>query len=694
MSSAGEVREGWLATTDVEALIRELAVLGETGTFYVKIAGNTLGLFLQDGKLTGACSTREKDSLANTLIRSGRVDPHKLEGALATARRSEMSLEGVLRMMGLVDEATLKTAHWRMAAEILDTIIHEVGGRFHFAPFDFPEQATRALDISIDAILNKLKVRAKNWRVIREQIPHMEAIYQFASPPGPAKDAVTQFLIDHIDGTKTVRELVNACPASDYDTYKALVKLLATGQLIDRSGILQRHAQSQKQLQTVRRLVEQGAVYDAYRLAEQVIQNLQDFPPALQAYEEAKSMLLGRVKEVIPATRLIPIVDPKAFSSPEFRKLKLNAREGFILSRIDGKTNVNGLAALANMERDELAVLLYRLYEVKAVRFQDPAGTFSTPDEESSGGSTHTLPSLEELQATYEKYLSQNYYEIFEILRAASQEQIRMSFARLSKRYHADLYADQELDEEVRDVLDELFQIVYTAYRTLSSPESRREYDRQIRTSTDILIEQPPAEPTPAPAAAQEQAKPTPTAAPAAASTAATEPAASSRPKGRPVRLSPRGTGSKTAASSEQKRKSKKESRKEKAARTYAQAKELAVAKRWKEAEKTCLESLKYDNRNKDAYHLLAHIQLQMGGKKLKDAELNAKRAITLDRESSLYYLTLGRIIEAQEDFTKAEQYYKLSWSWDPDNEEALDALRDLKEKTRKGLLSRLIKRR
>ena len=131
-----------------------------------------------------------------------------------------------------------------------------------------------------------------------------------------------------------------------------------------------------------------------------------------------------------------------------------------------------------------------------------------------------------------------------------------------------------------------------------------------------------------------------------------------------------------------------------KAAAALEEGKQRLRNKRWREAEEILLQALKFDNKLPDAYNLLARAQLRLGGKKAREALDNAKRAIMLDKENAEYYLTLGSVYEAHEDYAKAEQNYKLAWSWDPQNENAREALKDLRSKTRGNIFTRLLKKK
>lgn len=71
-----------------------------------------------------------------------------------------------------------------------------------------------------------------------------------------------------------------------------------------------------------------------------------------------------------------------------------------------------------------------------------------------------------------------NYYQILEVEKNASDKEIRDSYKTLIKKYHPDIYTgNKEFAEKITAELNE-------AYKVLSSPEKRAEYDLSLLPPT------------------------------------------------------------------------------------------------------------------------------------------------------------------------------------------------------------------
>lgn len=80
-----------------------------------------------------------------------------------------------------------------------------------------------------------------------------------------------------------------------------------------------------------------------------------------------------------------------------------------------------------------------------------------------------------------------NYYEVLQVLPSASPEVIRMAYTALANEYHPGVYQGSKEFAEAK------MQQINEAYRVLSSPESRQQYDRLLQSlDRPPQVQQPP----------------------------------------------------------------------------------------------------------------------------------------------------------------------------------------------------------
>uniref|UniRef100_A0A1A9W4H6 J domain-containing protein n=1 Tax=Glossina brevipalpis TaxID=37001 RepID=A0A1A9W4H6_9MUSC len=74
---------------------------------------------------------------------------------------------------------------------------------------------------------------------------------------------------------------------------------------------------------------------------------------------------------------------------------------------------------------------------------------------------------------------SENYYDILKVRKDCSGKEIRSAFLELSKKYHPDVLSGVKTNP--KDA--EKFVQIYEAYKTLSKPNSRKEYDSLLKAA-------------------------------------------------------------------------------------------------------------------------------------------------------------------------------------------------------------------
>lgn len=74
-------------------------------------------------------------------------------------------------------------------------------------------------------------------------------------------------------------------------------------------------------------------------------------------------------------------------------------------------------------------------------------------------------------------------YEILELEESASTEEIKRAFKRLAREYHPDTIPKELRSRRIGREAEETFQLLSYAYKILSDPASRSQYDAQLRRS-------------------------------------------------------------------------------------------------------------------------------------------------------------------------------------------------------------------
>jgi curved DNA-binding protein CbpA len=130
---------------------------------------------------------------------------------------------------------------------------------------------------------------------------------------------------------------------------------------------------------------------------------------------------------------------------------------------------------------------VYLLYCLDIIDFEGdgearPAGEHKQAPAPSPGRAPEPQAVDEQVEAVLafrEKLPELNYYQILDVPRTATEEDIKKAYFHLARRFHPDCF-DRSLPAHYRVQIEDVFDKITKAYRTLTNREGRQDYDGKI----------------------------------------------------------------------------------------------------------------------------------------------------------------------------------------------------------------------
>ncbi|MCB9645757.1 MAG: DnaJ domain-containing protein [Deltaproteobacteria bacterium] len=186
-------------------------------------------------------------------------------------------------------------------------------------------------------------------------------------------------------------------------------------------------------------------------------------------------------------------VVPRMRDGIDIMKAGLSVEEGFLASRIDGRTSVRDLAHLVGKSADDTHRLLVRLARAGIVRMGDePELDQNRPTASDAAvgeyGNYIFAPALMQVTCDleqeerkrvifYHDHLDRwTHYELLQTKRKDDVKEIKRAYFERSKEWHPDRFRRPNLGP-FKAMIDRIFQQVQEAYRVLSDPKRRETYD-------------------------------------------------------------------------------------------------------------------------------------------------------------------------------------------------------------------------
>jgi curved DNA-binding protein CbpA len=190
----------------------------------------------------------------------------------------------------------------------------------------------------------------------------------------------------------------------------------------------------------------------------------------------------------------IPIVNKKTYA------YLLTEEEQAIMERISGAATAESLLDSLETPPETFWKSLFLFYCLYLIGFEsEKAQGRSEPEaakekevepeqprDKGIGGKPDRQASDEDINQRLDEVLSlkaalatRNYYQLLNISRTASPEDIKRSYFSLARRYHPDSFG-RAVSKDYLDQIGEVFNAVTNAYRTLINTEKRKNYDGSL----------------------------------------------------------------------------------------------------------------------------------------------------------------------------------------------------------------------
>jgi len=174
--------------------------------------------------------------------------------------------------------------------------------------------------------------------------------------------------------------------------------------------------------------------------------------------------------------------------------LRLTEGEKEVLSAINGK-NSSDVVKSSNFDPSSFWKDVYLLYclgmiegvnEQKEEAFQEDKKRDFDQDENQE-------EEIKNVLNLYAKIESMDYYQILNVSKNASTNEIKKAYFYAARKYHPDLFS-RDLPSEIRDKINDVFHRITECYQTLINSEKRKKYDEEGDEAYEKEKEQSPKE--------------------------------------------------------------------------------------------------------------------------------------------------------------------------------------------------------
>jgi len=299
---------------------------------------------------------------------------------------NKMLLGKILTTIGAISEPDLHRMLKLKAEEGIYDVFTWSEGAFRFLDDRLPTSTMVPISIDVAALVLEGMQRLDEWRRIRELIPTVQHI---PVATGPWDESVmpegARQILAHIDDDRTISEICKISHASEFHVCRILYRQAEARRLkIIRSRAGTSGAPSQDAdapagsgpgpavtaehlLDAARRLLEEGDLDGSLRH----VRAGRALEPENKKAELVGVQLENRIREQVERAGVrLDAVPVLARGMEELTKVQLTPQEGFLLTRIDGASNVQAISRLTPISPLETQLLFWRLHRAGHVVLQ------------------------------------------------------------------------------------------------------------------------------------------------------------------------------------------------------------------------------------------------------------------------------------------------------------------------------------
>lgn len=352
-----------------------------TGELVLEYRGIRKEVLIENGRIYNASSNLPREYLGQYLINLDHISEEQFHRAYATQQETKIFLGRILEMIGAVNQETLETVLSTKFRETVLDAFNWVEGCFRFASGKKPEQADGLrVEVPLIDVHKECDFRAQAWKLMREAFPSGTSTLSIREEnlvEQPRAGSVDGRLFELIRQGQTIDEMALRMHATDYFLYNRLYAYFRMGALqvhepkdaspsIEVDLGLGDSPTPEQLLENSWFFYEKGNFRDAWALCKRS----NELAPSLDAallMRQIDVAWLPQLRTEYASSGRIPglLIGPE-----QLAKIPLTAPERYLLSRFDGRRNVEAILRIAPLREFEALVAFDRFLSQKWIRLQ------------------------------------------------------------------------------------------------------------------------------------------------------------------------------------------------------------------------------------------------------------------------------------------------------------------------------------
>jgi hypothetical protein len=358
---------GQLSTMPLGDLLQWIHLGRKTGTLNVTIEDFQKSVYIQQGRVFFASSTKDNERLGQFLIRHEHLTAADLEDCLRIWREHKNTLKLSEIFVGrgfLTNEQMMKRLGELVQEIVYDLFLYEEGA-FELLEGYLPAEVKQSFQLDSQWLMFEGLRRLDEYRRNLKELPASDQVLaRTGVNEGKLRhlDKDAQTLYRLIDGRRDVEAVLRAAPISVYDAQLQLMALLVNNLVTLKvmTGRELRERRLRRALDTVAAHLGQGELENAREVMDELVHDAPRDDLEVRALEaRLEQAVMQEVDRLTGGPDRPLMVDPAVLRGG--RQSQLTAEQGFILSRIGERGTLREVLLTSGFPKRHAYGLMLRL---------------------------------------------------------------------------------------------------------------------------------------------------------------------------------------------------------------------------------------------------------------------------------------------------------------------------------------------
>ena len=374
---------GNLETMNLAELLQWLANNRQTGTLIISNATIEKRIYLQDGTILSSSSSDPRRLLGHFLVSKGVITEDQLAQAMVIQEQQGGLLGEILVEGGAVEQGTLDRMLRLNAEENICDLFAWQEGSFEFLDGELPDHELVCLSANITGLIMEGMRRIDHTAAMKEVIPSPQCVPVAVATllDGDELDPGWRGVLEAVDDDRSIEDICLHTHSSEFFVCQVLYRKILEGKLkIVRPRVIEPERdivvetvvstggapKAEALIGEAMKQLTGGAYESAVRHLHAAASLEPDNRDLRLVIEQKESEIRGAIAKAGVRPDRVPVLES---SLDEMKTLRLTPGEGFILSRINGRSDIRSIAKISPLSEIEALLVFWKLVEAKHISF-------------------------------------------------------------------------------------------------------------------------------------------------------------------------------------------------------------------------------------------------------------------------------------------------------------------------------------